>query len=571
MALLLAGVGLGTSVLAAEPLTVDTLSARLRGPETADRYAAADMLADWGYRAAPAAPHLVQALQSDDADLRWRAARALGTIGDAKSSAAALHTAATDEQPAVRAQALVALGRLGLSDKLTLATIAGGLTDKDVNVRRAAVWALRSAQADRKDVIPLVLKLLEDGEPSVVMPALNTLAEAGAEVVPALIEAIARPESRYWACLVLAEIGPEAKSAVPTLTKALSDEQPEIRLQAVIALGEIGEAAKSAGAELTKLLADPFPAVRASAVFALGRIGDQSAAAAIVAADKADDPFMHAVSVWAQAKLGPDDARLQSQAVKLLVVSLAAEDRGLAQVAARSLADLGATNQAVERELDKLLETSDAAQADRIARALASLGPRVVPHAQRALKDPDRRAAALQMLDRLGPDAAPAVPNLVELLKTDDPALKAEVLQILGGIGPQAEPAVAAASTALEDPDRHVVLTASYCLGKIGPPAKAGIPGLRKLLASEDKVMRLSSTWALLQIGPKTEALVESALPVLTDSLASPLDFVQYEAAVALGDLDPSAEPAVSALEAAATDQSPAVRRAAAEAIRKIR
>ena len=83
--------------------------------------------------------------------------------------------------------------------------------------------------------------------------------------------------------------------------------------------------------------------------------------------------------------------------------------------------------------------------------------------------------------------------------------------------------------------------------------------------------MRLTSTWALLQIGPKSEALVESALPVLTDSLANPLDFVRYEAAVALGDLGPSAEPALSALEAAASDQSPAVRRAAAEAIRKIR
>jgi HEAT repeat protein len=549
---------------------LDKLSAQLQAADAADRYAAVEALTDLGFRATPAVPRLIEALKSNDPELRWRSARALGAIGEA-SSAAALYEAAKDAEPGVRAQALFALGRLGVNDKVALETIAAGLADKDVNVRRAAVRALRAADIDRKAVIPLVLKLLDDNDPSVVMPALYTLAESGAEVVGPLTEALEHPEARYWACLVLAEIGPEAKAAVPALVKALADERPEVRLQVAIALGEVGEAAKSAAPALSKLLNDAFPAVRAAAVFALGTIGDRTAAAAIAAADKSDDPFFHTLSMWAQAKLSPGDERLQTQAVTLLVGSLGAEDRGMAQVAARALADLGATNRMVETELDKELARADAPQADRIVRSLASLGPRVVPHAQRALKDPDRRATALQMLGRLGPEAAPAVPNLVEVLKSEDPTVRAEVLQILGDIGPQAEPAVAAATTALEDPDRNVVLTASYCLGKIGPQAKAAIPGLRKLLASDDKVVRLTALWSLLQIGPKSEALVEAALPVLTDSLANNLDYVRLEAATALGDLGPAAEPALAALEAAAKDQSPAVRRAAAEAIRKIR
>jgi HEAT repeat protein len=163
------------------------------------------------------------------------------------------------------------------------------------------------------------------------------------------------------------------------------------------------------------------------------------------------------------------------------------------------------------------------------------------------------------------------VANLIELLKTEDAATRTEVLQILGEIGPQAEPAVGAATTALADPDRNVALTAGYCLGKIGPPAKAAIPELRKMLASKDKVVRLTGLWALLQVGPKTEALVETALPVLTDSLTNDLDFVRLQSAVTLGELGPSAESAIPALEVAANDRSPVVRRAAAEAIRKIR
>jgi HEAT repeat protein len=562
---------MAVSVSARQPQGVDTLSARLQSPDVAERYAAVEALTDLGPLAAPALPQLVEAMRSTDVELRWRAARALGAIGPVEAAKGALLTATADEQPLVRGQAIYALGRWGASDEAARAIFARGLADKDVVVRRAAVQALRRVQLDRKDVLPLVLKLLEDADASVVMPALYTISESGAEVVPALIETLAHPEARYWACLVLAEIGPEAKAAVPALTKVLGDERAEVRLQATIALGEIGPGAAPASAALQGLLNDQFPAVRTAAVFALGRIGDRAAAAAIAKADQADDAFLHALSIWAQAKLNPDDERLQSGAVTLLVKQLGAEDRGLAQVAARALADLGATNEMVERELDKLLEAADQEQANRIVRSLASLGPRVVPHAMRALKHPDRRATALQVLDRLGAEAAPAVPNLVELLAIDDPSLRVEVLQILGDIGPQAEPAVGPATSALADPDRNIVLTAAYCVGKIGPPAKAAVPDLRKLLATEDRVVRLTALWALIQIGPKSEGLVESALPVLTDALKHDLDFVRLQAVVALGDLGPPAEPAIAALEEASNDQSPAVRRAAVEAIRKIR
>jgi HEAT repeat protein len=164
------------------------------------------------------------------------------------------------------------------------------------------------------------------------------------------------------------------------------------------------------------------------------------------------------------------------------------------------------------------------------------------------------------------------VPNLVELLKSEEEAdRRAQILQILGGIGPQAEPAAVAAGEALDDPDRNVAITAAYCLGKIGPPAKAAVPALRKLLDSEDKIVRLTGTWALLQIGPRTEPLVETALPVLTDALNHEQEFVRLEAAVTLGEIGKSAEAALPALETAARDRSPLVRRAAAEAARKIR
>src|SRR5262245_47175204 len=257
--------GLGMTCYAAAPPDLDILSGRLKSGDAAARQAAAAALADWGVHAAPVVPQLIQAPQGKDTELRWRAARALGAIGD-PAAVTALHAAVDDLEPAVRAQAIFAIGRLGVGDRPALEAITKGLTDKDVNVRRAAVRALRSIDADRQTIIPLVLKLLEDNEPAVVMPALYTIAEAGAAVVPALSEALEHPEARYWACLVLAEIGPDAKAAVPALTKTLADKRPEVRLQAVIALGEIGPAAQPASSSLSKLLGDDFPSVRAAAV-----------------------------------------------------------------------------------------------------------------------------------------------------------------------------------------------------------------------------------------------------------------------------------------------------------------
>ncbi|HEX5103923.1 MAG TPA: HEAT repeat domain-containing protein, partial [Pirellulaceae bacterium] len=488
--LLILGVALTTQ--GAPPPDLEKWTAGLASSEPQVQYAAADSLADLGIYAQPAIPHLVKALQGKDADLRWRAARALGAIGS-EQAVVALNQAAKDAHAGVRAQVLFALGRIGAADAATTETIAAGLADPDAGVRRASVRALRMIQTDRKLVLPKVLKLLEDADPSVVMPALHTVAEAGKDVVPALKDSLQHPEARYWACLVLSEIGPEAHEAVPALTELLADKRPEVRLQATIALGEIGPAAKSAAPALGKLLQDEFPAVRAAAVFALGKIGNSAAAEAIARADQADDPFLHTLSVWAQAKLSPDDAARSKEAVTLLVSELGGEDRELAHLAARALADLGATNETVEAELDKVLMGADAATADRTITALASLGPRVVPHAIRGLAVLERRPAALRVLKELGPEAAPAVPNLMEILKGErDPQAQAEVLFVLAAVGPQAEPAVPAVATALGSADRDVVLTAAYCLGQIGPEAKAAVPELKKLLAAEDKLVQLT-------------------------------------------------------------------------------
>ena len=90
-----------------------------------------------------------------------------------------------------------------------------------------------------------MVKAVDDADPAVKLPALQTLAEGGAAAVPALVEH-GHPQGRYWATLVLAEVGPPAKDAVPALTKLLEDQDSEVRMQVAMALGAIGVDAASA-------------------------------------------------------------------------------------------------------------------------------------------------------------------------------------------------------------------------------------------------------------------------------------------------------------------------------------
>jgi HEAT repeat protein len=254
-----------------------------------------------------------------------------------------------------------------------------------------------------------------------------------------------------------------------------------------------------------------------------------------------------------------------------LVAGLLDEHENHRVAAARGLLELNAP-EVVNKELDAAAASLNESQIDRAMDAFAALGGRVVPRATELLKDPKRRERAMKVLGKVGPEAAPAVPALVDLLKDRDAKVRTESLFTLAAIGPKASAAIGPATAALADTDRDVMLTAGYFLDKMGSEAKAAAPALRKLLESKDELVQITGVHALLAVDPANPDNAKMAVPVMTAALKNPLAFIRGEAAMTLGDLGKAAAGALPALEAIQQkDENSEVRAAAAEAVKKIK
>ena len=418
--------------------------------------------------------------------------------------------------------------------------------------------------------LPLYVKVLQSADPGTVAAVISTAAELGEKVVPGATAALEEPKARYWGLLLLGEVGPAAKSAVPDIIPLLGDEGPVIRRQAAMTLGEIGPAAKNAVPALIKSLDDKEAAARFAAAYALGKIGDSRQCGARERDDRQRPALLRTVCAWALMRINPDDAKISDEAVKLLGESLKSEDVRVRRGAARGLAELKRPPEKAIGPLLAAMGDSDPLVLESVAQALAKAGGGHVEEIAAALSDKAHRDCAVRTLVGLGPQCASAVPQLSESLGDSRPIFRREALFALAKIGPEAAKAVPQIQAELDDETPEVQYAAVYALGKIGPAAKSAAPLLRKKLSSDDAFLKMASVWALLQIEGKSDQLVSMAVPMFTKLLNDDHEMRRVEAARSLGEIGPAAAPAMSRLKELAETDTPSVRAVAREAIAKI-
>lgn len=517
---------------------------------------------------------LIGQLGSSDAAARLTAIDQLGARGaNAAEAVAPLAALLKDASADVRAHAAQSLGRIGAAAKPAAPQLITLLKDDDPLVRRQVVKTLVAIRPGPKVMIPLFIKLMHDSDPGVQMRVLNAVSMAGEAAVPGLIEALNNDEVAYWACVVLRGIGPPAKAAVPALAEKLKDPRPDIRLAAVLALGAMKEAALPVVPQIAAALGDED--ARTAATFVLGELGSIPADAqkTIRSSAKSEDRFLSTVSLWALARVHPEDIDLRRQATVQLVARLKDEDPQVRVVAAQALAALPPAPEITLPIWEKAMKDADATTVRYALNALASLGAPAVPRLVDVLeKHKGLRVEAAYTLGQMGPTAAAATDALAKLVADEDLNVATEAIIALGKIGPAAKSAVPALCAAAEKEREKNLHAIIFTLGDIGPGALAAEPLVREAMQSKDKSLAVIAARSFVEMQPRSTRAqaAAKAVPVLVACLGDSLPETRKAAAESLEALGPLARDAAPALEKASKDDVKAVRDAAAKALKSI-
>ncbi|HSB46542.1 MAG TPA: HEAT repeat domain-containing protein [Candidatus Bilamarchaeum sp.] len=364
-------------------------------------------------------------------------------------------------------------------------------------------------------------------------------------------------------------------SAVLPLRRLLSDADSGVRIAASEALYNNG--VRDGIGVLAGILGSGTPAERARAAAALGRIGESEAVPPLVAAAGTGDARVRLEAVQSLGMIG------DSRAAGTLAGIMRHSGGALRRAAIRALGQMGTRDAEIERDLSRLLSSSDVTT--RIA-----------------------AANALRLCGGMG-----AVPGLIEAFDfsqrgsdpdqpgTDSPAaygLRNEAVAAVVEISRREPAVIDALIRALGDRRENVRMNAAKALGRIGDVR--AVPGLIDIVSRDgDEYARMAAAEALGNIGDvrALPALIDrvsgrggsetgwrsiaaaaealgrlrdgSAAPALRAALASESEVVRMAAATSLGILGD--RPSVPALgRVLASDTYPSLRAAAALALGRI-
>lgn len=477
-------------VLPAEAAVVRAAEGLMKNKDPVFRARVARALGTHGARARAFVPLLIEALrdkemaEAKDRGDAWpvyiaefSAAVALAEVG--KDSVPGLAKALGDRDPLVRRQAALALSLLGGKNKEAAPALQESLRDQETAVALESAGALLRGGADPKEPLRVLVAALRGADPKAAGHALDVLVRAGpkaADAVPVLTELVEGNDRnlRRNAMTVLAELGAAAKPSVPALVKLLkkpvdpdgSSDRPAV----LYVLNRLGPHAAEAVPELIAATRDPDTSVRAAAAEALARIGPDAKEAVpalirLMAALGSNAEWVGAVN--ALGRIGPP----AKDAVPMLKESLASQNRQERVWAAFALAGI----------------TRDGAYLPELVEIVAE-GPK---H-----DEPERslREKALELLTALGPVAAPAVPDLLDVLEEGRSGSFEEIraIEALGEIGPAAAPAVPRLIRVLKPSDNPLHVSwyhgaAARALGSIGPAAREALPRLKEVARDADE------------------------------------------------------------------------------------
>jgi len=491
--------------------------------------------------AAAPRPDLVALLDDAEAQIRRRAALAIGRVG-LSEAVAPLVKALADPEPEVRQMAAFALGLVG--DKAARDPLIGALGDSSPLVQGSAAEALGLiGDPGAADAIgKLIAQIVQSG----VMPAPATQPAADPDdarrdtpaaafrlgvyalvrlkaydqLAAAVLDNAGEPRVRTWpVAFALQRL--EDQRAMPALIALARESHPYTRAFAVKGLGAL----KSPRAlpTLMPLLSGGDRTITIETIRALGRIGDPSAVPPLLkfiqTSDTDPQVRLEAVSALAGFRAA---ARL-SGAMDTLLDLLTDKNASIRAAALRSVAALDPEG------FVTVLSGLDPDPHWSVRAALATiLGTlpidAALPRLTELLKDDDQRVAP-SVIGSLVKLRAPTVTAiLIEKLKADDPVVRAAAANGCGELKqPGGVPALVDAYKFGERDTTYLARAAALgALAKYGDAAKET---LTAALHDKDWAVRVRAASLLKQLDPATDAEIQmrpAPTTVAGDTYAAP-------------------------------------------------
>ncbi len=572
-------------------------TAAMRAATAADatRLAAVKSLQHYAGSIKPLVQSLVSALGDKSADVRSCAARSLAEIGpSARDASAAIIALMNDKDESVRTNAALAIGEIGCRSEEAMCGLAFLLQDSSPSVRGQAAMTFGkfgpAAEAHRPALIDMLndssvetatsaaIALAATGEPVpegalFYVLALNrdaashklaesSLPKIGTAGVDALVASLNKSKEitvRREAATMLGKMGEDAKRAVPALKEALADKDAELQNRAAMTLVDLDDVPIEASLPMIRVMRD-YDAIRAKCLAAFAKMNEHATDVPLELMKATGDVHVRRQSARVLGHLAP---RFR-QNPEPLAFGLNDVDETVRSLSIEALANCGAEPKKLVPLLVPALIDKSYDIGVQAAKVLATF--RDEPLAMVALADarlkivnPSVKAAAGKGIWAAGASARPALPALIEALKTEDLALRTWALKSIANIGPDAADAVPQLVECISrcKTNRDDIADA---LGKIGEKA---VDPLIPLLANPDLGIRGTASIALGRIGAlafnKVRPLIADANPDTAEA-----------ALLALEGMAPASQPAISDLIKAANSKVTKIQYAASGALVKL-
>jgi HEAT repeat protein len=161
--------------------------------------------------------------------------------------------------------------------------------------------------------------------------------------------------------------------------------------------------------------------------------------------------------------------------------------------------------------------------------------------------DVENRLCALEMLERLRKNAAPAVSALVTCLGAEEKDVTLQCAQVLGGLGKAAAEAIPILKTWITSEDQHLRAMGAHTIAKISKSTSV-LPVLIAALENGDEYSRCYAALGCKPLGPLAAPAVPALMTVIEADMRDPDVESRHHAITALGDIGPGAAAAAGVL-----------------------